>query len=140
MCSIYNSESTERFDENEFIEKYGFYASDDVCNREFKDNPLIIPKLIRYQGMGHFKVLAGCKNNVNKFFLIDVGGSCGQTAVNARDAFNKLTYDDAITLEQLRDELVVKKWVEVRDVSELDNGIVQQTVQICGPHKENVNT
>lgn len=118
---------------DKFNRKYGFMPANDDCIGECEDNPLIVPKLFRYQGMGHYQILAGVKDVPNRYFLIDVGGSNGYEQEAAHDDLKKLTIDDSITMKQLESRVKKGMWVEVVSTTHYEGGDVNE----CIEHNQN---
>lgn len=113
--------------------RYGFELADERCIGECEDNPLIIPRLYRYQGMGHYEILADVKDHPDKCFLIHVGGSNGYEQRDSHDALLKLTEKDALPIDQLEAKLKGSFWVEIVGSVSTDIGIeIDQCVEHTG--------
>ena len=111
--------------------KYGFSIVDDECMDECKDNPLVVPKLIRYIGMGWYQILAIANGMYDKYFLINLGGSSNYDRDHNLSVMRKLTISDAITFDNLMKLLSTKSWCNVDKKIVVVGGEVNHITEYC---------
>lgn len=117
--------------------RYGFTPTDIRCLRECEDNPLIVPVLYRYQGMGLYEILAEVKDTPDKFFLFDVGGPNGHHVDMLHTELNNLTIDQALTLAEIMDRLTKRSWIEIAGTTMTEDGdAVIQTTHTRRPEEQ----
>ena len=118
---------------SQLIEKYGFITADERCISECRENPLIIPRLYRYRGMGLYEIVADVKDVSDRFFLFDVGGPNGYEYETAHNNIKALTLADTLTVERLHDRLLKKSWVTVITSTDYDDAIIMQECHVHQP-------
>lgn len=107
---------------DKFTGKFGFTPVDDECVTMCCQNPLIVPKLVRYQGMGYYQILATAKDHPHKFFLIPAGGSNGYEVESNHQDLNKLTLKEALSLKEVTKQIEQESWTEITDTQSFTGG------------------
>jgi hypothetical protein len=123
---------------DQFLNKYGFQSVDDECIEYCESNPLIIPRLIRYQEMGIWQILADVKDSPEKFFLFYLGGPNGYMAEDSYECMNKLTLNDSLDLIEIKKRLSKETWCTINNRIENKYSVMQQTERHC-PSEESEN-
>ena len=100
-----------------FNNKHRFSTVNDNAFKYVKDNPLIIPEFERYKGMGFYEILAKVKDIPDRFFLFPAGGSDARTCIVIKCNVNRLSLNDAMTLQEVKalvekDDCLEEKWFE----------------------------
>lgn len=108
--------------------KYGLQPANDDCIGECEPNSLVVPKLFRYLGMGHYEILADVKDHPNKYFVVHAGGSNGYDRQDSYNDLIKLTIKEAKSFEEVVEYLKRTTWDEVVNVVEADHGTINSTV------------
>lgn len=97
------------FKMDNIFSKYKFEPVNEETIQYVKRNPLLTPIGIRYIGMGHYEIIASIDNN-KKYILIIAGGSNGYDAEYNCHEMLKLTERNAITYEDLIEQLNISRW------------------------------
>lgn len=108
--------------------KFGLLVVDDRCIDECNENPLIVPKLYHYQGMGLYSIIASVKGKPRKYFYFPVGGPNGYEAEDNHKALNLLTVANALTFKDLIKQLKQTFWAEVVSTEQHDSCAVDTTI------------
>jgi len=85
----------------DILRAYGFIELNNEQKKSFIKNTLIIPLVMRYQGMGHYQIIARSSLNMEKYHIIHMGGSNGYEAKYAYDNMLRIREEDGIDKNQM---------------------------------------
>lgn len=118
-----------------FTNKYGFEPVDDECVQLCAPNKIIIPKLVRYLGMGTWQALGDVNDSPGHFLIFCIGGPSGFERENSLKCMNELTIQNSIDLAELKSILSKEEWCTTSNPVGNDDVIMQQ-IQTHYPSEE----
>lgn len=114
---------------SKIYKKYGLELSDADCIAMCSCNELIIPKFLRYEGMGCYKIIATYSEDLNKIFIINAGGVNGYESENNYKKIQHLSLNDSIDFNKFVEYLKSTSWDEIISIDHFDAGEIREVIQ-----------